>query len=87
MLNRMAKIFVCPILPTKSRELNKKAILFNRLIFDDLVMCNFGVSVVHGFDEFVDPTEGLLSRDLSRPHMHDLLHLNSKGTKSLADKI
>ena len=86
-LNRKAKIFICPILPTKSHELNKKALFFNRLIFNDLVMCNYGVSTVHGFDEFVDSADGLLSRNLSRPHMNDILHLNSKGTKTLAEKI
>ena len=51
------------------------------------LMCDFGVSVIHGFDEFVDPADGLLSRNLSRPHMHDVLHLNYNGTKSLAEKI
>ena len=86
-LNRKAKIFICPIIPTKLQELNKKALFFNSLIFDDLVMCNYGVSVVHGFNEFVDPADGLLSRDLSRPHMNDMLHLNLKGTKTLAKKI
>ena len=86
-LNPRAKIFICPIIPTKLRELNKKALFLNHLIFSDLVMCDFGVSVVHGFDEFVDPADGLLSRNLSRPHMHDALHLNSNGTKSLAEKI
>ena len=86
-LNRKAKIFICSILPTKSRELNNKAISFNNLIFKDLVMCNYRVSVVHGFNEFVSPSDGLLSRAFSRPQMYDILHLNSNGTKSLAKKI
>ena len=86
-LNSKAKIFICPILPTKSTELNNKALFFNHLIFKDLVMCNYGVSVVHGFNEFLDPAGTLLSRNLSRPQMHDLLHLNETGTKLLADKI
>ena len=86
-LNNKAKIFICPILPTKSRELNKKALYFNQLIFNDLVMCNFRVSVVHGFNDFVDPADTLLSRNYSKPHMNDLLHLNEKGVKLLAKNI
>ena len=50
-------------------------------------MYNFRVSVVHGFNEFIDPEDILLSRDLSRPNMNDLLHLSRKGTKLLAEKI
>ena len=86
-LNSKAKIFVCPILPTKSRELNHKALYFNKLIFNDLVMCNYKVSVVHGFNDFVDPTDTLLSREYAKPHLNDLLHLNEKGVKLLARNI
>ena len=86
-LNRKAKILVCPVLPTKSGQLNKKVISFNRLIFTDLVMNNYGVSIVHGFNDFVNPADGLLRRDLAKPNIQDFLHLNDKGVKFLASNI
>ncbi|NRB81765.1 MAG: alpha-ketoglutarate-dependent dioxygenase AlkB [Saccharospirillaceae bacterium] len=85
-LNPKAKIFIVPILPTKSAELNKKAIFFNQLIFRELEGCNFRVNTVHGLNSFVGP-DGLLSRDLSRPQLYDLLHINEKGTRCLAECI
>ena len=78
-VNPKAHIFVCPDLPTKRQELNRKGICFNRLIFDELIPSNFGVSCVEGFNDFLDGN-GLLSRTLSRDFNRfkcpDFLHLN-----------
>lgn len=84
--NRRAKILICPILPTKCPQLNMKATYFNHLIFSDSVRTNYRASVVHGFDSFVGP-DCLLSRDLSVPHVNDMLHLNFSGVKYLASCV
>ena len=87
-LNNKANIFICPILPTKLHDLNRRAIFFNSLLREDL-LSNLGVTLVDGFDGFLD--EDILSRDLSkRLDKHgniDNLHLNWKGTALLASLI
>ena len=77
-------MYVCPILPTNLVNINRRAVCFNGLIFNKLVSSNFGVTVVNGFDSFLDD-EGLLNQNLSkRP---DFLHLNWKGSAQLAKLI
>ena len=82
--NNQAFIFVCPILPTKLFGVNKKASYFNQLIYDDLLQCNYGVSVVLDFASFVDET-GFLSEKLSKSG--DALHLDYAGVRKLATMI
>ena len=81
------RIYVSPILPTKLVNINRRAAYFNRFIFNELVSSNFGVTVVNGFDSFLDD-EGLLNQNLSkRLNKHqrpDFLHLNWKGSAQLA---
>ena len=84
MLNKKANIFVCPILPTKSSELNRKALDFNKFVLRDLSQSCPGVSVVLGFDEFLDQ-DGYLAKDLSFTGDH--LHLNMAGAGHLATLI
>ncbi len=85
-VNPKAHIYVCPTLPTKLAELNRKAICFNRLICTELLPSNFGVSFVDGFDGFLDRA-GILSQHLSRSldkhNRTDYLHLNWKGIAKL----
>ena len=65
LLNPKCKIFICPILPTKSHELNKGALYFNKLIFSDLIQGDLNVQYVHGFDSFLDDAgSGLLASNL-----------------------
>ena len=89
-INPRAKIYVCPVLPTKLADVNRRAVCFNRHIFNDLISSNFGVSVVFGFDRFLDE-QGLLHQNLSRrlnKHQRpDYLHLNWKGCAQLARLI
>ena len=82
--NNRAYIFVCPILPTKLFGVNKKASFFNQLIYNDLLQCNYGVTVVPDFASFVDET-GFLSEKLSKSG--DALHLDYAGVGKLAHMI
>lgn len=85
-INHGAKLFICPVLPTKSREYNQKAMFFNRLIFNDMVQCVFGITIVHGFGSFLGP-DGVLSGKLAKPQLWDLLHINDIGVRKLAKLI
>jgi hypothetical protein len=88
-LNSKANIFICPMLPTKLHDLNRRAILFNSLLREDL-HSNLGVTPIDGFDGFLD-NDNILSRDLSKKLDKygniDNLHLNWKGTALLASLI
>ena len=83
-VNKRASVFVCPILPTKLYGVNRKASLFNSLISNDLLHCNYGVTAIPDFDGFMDET-GFLSEELSRSG--DTLHLNYVGVRKLAKLI
>jgi len=89
-LNKSANVFVCPLLPTKLADVNRKAIMFNELISQDLVSSSLGVTLVRGFDDFLD-NSGLLDRGLSkavdRYNKPDKLHLNWKGAAMLAGMV
>ena len=83
-------VFVCPAIPSKRADLNRKLIYFNSLIRRRLLPSNFGVSYVDGFDEFCD-RDGLLdpslSRDLNKHQKPDFLHLNWRGLAKLGQFI
>ena len=85
-INPKAHVFVCPVLPTKLTELNRKRICFNNMIMNELLPSNFGLTFVDGFQEFLDE-HGLLSRELSREFNRfkrpDFLHLNWGGLAKL----
>ena len=85
--NSSINIFIVPILPTKSNELNKKALYFNSRIFRDLDQPGLGVSHVRGLDDFLDRNMLLserLSKKLDNHGRLDLLHLNEVGVKRFA---
>ena len=84
-VNKNCKIYVCPTLPTKLFDYNRKAAIFNRLIVNDLVRLNLGVYYVQGFNSFMHKT-GYLDQDLSRAK-HDSLHLNGKGLGKLVSLV
>lgn len=81
--NSRCKIFVCPVLPTKSHDKNRRIFEFNRYIFDDLCQCNLGVTVVEGFISFLDKRTNLLRHDFAKNLAGDELHLNMKGISTL----
>jgi alkylated DNA repair dioxygenase AlkB len=82
--NKKCRIFVCPVLPTKIHDINRRVNIFNKLIFEDLVQCNLDVVLVSGFIKFLDRQSNLLSSDLSKD---DELHLDGKGVSILVGLI
>ena len=85
-VNPKAHVYICPPLPSKRAELNKKSLFFIKLIREELVPFNFGVTFVDGFDGFLDQAGLLsrhLSRDLNKHQKPDYLHLNWKGLAKL----
>ena len=81
--NKNCKLFVCPVLPTRSLSINRKVFAFNRYIYDDLVRSNLKVSVVEGFQSFLDYQSNTLSSDTASTKSGDILHLNKRGTSIL----
>ena len=85
-VNPKVHVYVCPPLPSKRAELNKKSLYFIRLMREELLPSNFGVTFVDGFDGFLDQAGLLsqhLSKDLNRYQKPDYLHLNWKGIAKL----
>ena len=88
--NPRVNLFVCSILPTKSHDLNKRAMRFNDMIFSDLVSCDLRVTRVHGLHRLLDSNDLLssrLSRHLDKNGRVDLLHINDAGTRLIAGLI
>ena len=85
-VNPRAHVYICPPLPSKRAELNRKSLYFIKLIREELLSSNFGVTMVDGFDGFLDQAGLLsqhLSRNLNRYQKPDYLHLNWKGVAKL----
>ena len=78
-VNPQGKIFVCPVLPSRSLAINQRINEFNQYLFHDLQQSNLKVNIVQGFSEFVDHT-GLLKTALHDKRLPtDILHINNKG--------
>ena len=78
-----AKIFIHPLLPTKSLRLNVKAKQFNGMLFRFLDNRSDPYIESLNFDVFLDKSSGLLREDMGRYHSTDLLHLGSSGFRML----
>ena len=77
-----SKLFVSPILPTKSKDWNRRAICFNRNLFEYCNNSN-GKFVALNFSEFSDEY-GNLRNDMGKFwNPSDPLHLGSKGISTL----
>ena len=92
--NTRASIFVCPVLPTRDRGINKKIFAFNNLLWEDLVQCNFNVQIVRGLGEFLDDQSNLLKVNYHLPRSQwkagvvDTLHINhTSGVRYLVKCI
>ena len=83
-LNPKCNLFVSPVLPTKSTELNAKANLFNFLIARELIDSSCCALPVYGLEDLAD-RNGFLAREFSNDG--DPLHLNRAGSKILARRI
>ena len=78
------KIVVCPLLPTKLHDLNRKAIHFNSFIFSDLVINNYGIRYIWGLNSLLD-NSGVLRSELGKDN--DYLHLGNMGARVLGKLI
>ena len=77
--NPKGNIFVCQVLPSRDRALNRKINIFNKLLYDDLQQCNIlKVNLVDGFPEFA--AGGVLKDKLhDKRTPSDTLHINERG--------
>ena len=80
-INKRCRILISPILPTRLPGLNRRAVYFNSLLFNDLAQSKLRVEFVGGYDDFLD-NDKCLSTQLARHH--DYLHLNASGVGYMA---
>ena len=85
--NARCKLYVCPVLPSKSHSINRKVNIFNDLIYSDLCQTNLTVTVLEGFDQFLDKGTNLLKSIFAEPDDNDILHLGKRGVKVLVSLI
>jgi alkylated DNA repair dioxygenase AlkB len=77
--NMKGNIFICPVLPSRDRKINRNINEFNRYLFDDLLQTNLRVNLVQGFRDFAD-RDGMLRSSLHDPRTpNDVLHINDRG--------
>ena len=81
--NSKCKIYICPVLPTKSHDKNRKIFMFNKFLYNDLCQSDLKVIMVEGFVKFLDKRTNLLNSELGKPEVRDELHLNRKGISIL----
>ena len=83
-VNRKSRILISPILPTRLPGLNRKALFFNKLIFDDLLTSNLHVEIINGYGDMLGEDECL---NIQLARYHDYLHLNASGVRHMAKCI
>ena len=86
-INKRCNIIICPVLPTKLPSLNRKIGFFNRLLREDILQLDVGVSLVYGFRRFFDPDTASLKENLANPDPSDTLHINKDHGVSLLVKL
>ena len=80
-INKTAKIFISPVLPTRLVGLNSKVLAYNKLIFEDLAKSSLQVNIVRGYDDMLGDDKFL---GIQYAMYNDYLHLNSAGVRFLA---
>ncbi len=89
-LNANCCVYVCPLLPTKNFDLNRRVNSFNNMLFKALSSMRSSVTFVQGFHGFAEH-DGMLVRQLSKTvngnNRPDTLHLNDTGARVLAGLI
>ena len=78
--NKNCRLFVCPVLPSKSHNLNRKIFEFNQYLIEDLCQCDLKVQLVEGLYTFLDRKFNILKDEFSKG---DELHINPRGTSVL----
>ncbi len=82
-----SKVYVSPILPTKSRDINMRASYFNELLLNFRDSRLYNKFDTLNFNEFVN-NSGYLREDCGRYwNPEDQLHLGSKGVRLLVNMI
>lgn len=84
-VNKRARVFVAPMLPTTLHDLNIKSQMFNKLLYGDLVQFNRSISIIVGFDQFV-ASNGCLKQSLLKDDGLSI-HINDGGYSILAKCI
>ena len=85
--NPKGNLFVCPVLPSRDRNINSRIVQFNRYLFNDLAKGDLNVQIVQGFGEFVD-RDGFLKGSLHDKRTDsDVLHINENGYRILVRQI
>ena len=85
--NPRARLFLCPVLPTRDSRLNQRVQHFNQLLFDDMSRSKLDVNIVMGFGNFCD-RQGLLNHMLHEEHSPgDVLHINGSGCRLLVKLV
>jgi hypothetical protein len=80
-----SRIIVSPLLPTKLRKLNNRAIRVNKLLLSYVTTVNTHIKFLD-LTDFVDSQTGLLRNDLGRYFKEsDPLHLGKLGIRKLAE--
>ena len=88
MYNPKCRLFICPVLPTKSSVINKRIFRFNKYICDDLIQSDLRALLVEGLHEFVDNHTSLLRNIFAVNDPNDILHINqNKGVRLLVKLI
>ena len=85
--NPKCKLFVCPVLPTKCHNKNRKVNLFNDFLFSDLRQTNFNVTIIEGFQKFFDRRSNKLDLTYAKQDPSDELHLDFRGIRLLVSLI
>ena len=70
-VNPKCNIFVCPVLPTRCKQINDRIRIFNNLLLSDLIQCNMNIKFVNGLGEFVDMSTLTLKSVYHQTHKAD----------------
>ena len=82
-----SKLCVSPILPTKSMDINNRALQFNSMLFKYKGSAEYRFDTMN-FNIFVDESSGFLRPDLGRyRNPEDQLHLGAKGIGLLVSMV
>ena len=74
-----------PLIPTALPDVNRKSVIFNKFIFNDLVQFNRNITTIFGINELVD-ADGCLKKQFLKDDGL-FIHLNNQGVSLLANCI
>ena len=85
--NPLCKLYVVPVIPSKSDTTNTNVGYFNNLVVNELVQHFSKLYIVWGTDQFVDNMTGRLSSRFNSASDSSGLHLNKVGMIRLVRMI